>query len=68
MTSKIELMEFAKLIANAPHPERMSGGHLTNDARAALAFATITNYQAKAKALLEGEPFDIGAYIDAHTD
>lgn len=66
--SNIEMKQFVELIASSPDPERMPGGHLTNDKRAELAFAALRNFRAKAKELLGPQAFDIGAYIDAHTD
>lgn len=66
--SNIEMTKFVEMIASSPDPERMPGAHLTNDARAALAFAALKNFRAKAKELLGPQPFDIGAYIDEHTE
>lgn len=55
-------------IANSPDPETMPGAHLTDQGRATLAFVALGNFRQKAKDLLANRPFDIGAYIDEHTE
>lgn len=62
--SNIEMMKFIEMVANAPNPETMPGTHLSDEARAKLAFAALNNFRSKAKDLLGPQPFDIGVYID----
>lgn len=52
LTQKVEqYAAFVKLVDQSPHPERMSGAHLSKEARAQAAFAVIDNFKRQAAAL-----------------
>lgn len=59
LTQKVEqYAAFVKLVDQSPQPERMSGAHLSTEARAQAAFAIIDNFKRQAAALsaLGGHP------------